>query len=71
MVTRSISLGRTLLAAMMLGCLALGGCATIMGDNFSDSYATWGEENRPADHSEGLWGVSTKSQQVEKNLGVR
>jgi hypothetical protein len=71
MVTRTKSLGRMLLATSCVACLCLGGCATIMGDNFGDSYATWGEANRPVDRGDGYAGVSTKSQQIERNLGVR
>jgi hypothetical protein len=71
LVLKTMSLGRTVLAAMCLACLTLVGCSTIMGDNFGDDYATWGENHRPIDRGDGMSGVSTKSQQIEKNLGVR
>ncbi len=44
----------------------------LMGDGFHDEMSGWGEKNRPADDTSGDFsGVSTKSQQVERDLGVR
>ncbi len=65
--------GATLAVAAILG---VAGCKSVdlKGDNFHDEMAQWGEKQRPADHPESgseLLGVSAKSQQVERNLGVR
>jgi hypothetical protein len=54
----------------------LPGCTSppqkLMGDGFHDEMSGWGEKNRPADDASGDFsGVSTKSQQVERDLGVR
>ncbi len=54
----------------------LAGCTSppqkLMGDGFHDEMSGWGEKNRPADDTSGDFsGVSTKSQQVERDLGVR
>jgi hypothetical protein len=62
---------------LCLSSLCGAGCATppkpnLMGDNFHDEFAQWGESNRPADAPSGEFdGVSAKSQQIERNLGVR
>jgi hypothetical protein len=56
--------------------LGISGCNTFnwRGDNFHDDMAHWGEKQRPPDQAEGnseMLGLSAKSQQIEKNLGVR
>lgn len=63
-----------LAAAAILG---IAGCKSVdlKGDGFHDDMARWGEKQRPADQpdngSSEILGVSAKSQQVERNLGVR
>jgi hypothetical protein len=73
MLRPSLSIFYCLLAAFVV---LVAGCTSpppkLMGDGFHDEYSEWGEKNRPADTSSGDFdGVSTKSQQVERNLGVR
>ena len=67
-------LGAALAAAAIL---VIAGCKSVdlKGDGFHDDMARWGEKQRPPDQpQEGdseMLGVSAKSQQVERNLGVR
>jgi hypothetical protein len=60
---------------VLAACLASVGCKTVKlqnDDNFSDDLATWGEDHRPADSTDGnLTGASEKARQVERNLGMR
>ena len=63
-------------AALGLSCLLFGsGCQDTMqqvrGDGFKDEFSDWGEKQRPAGEQGELSGFSTKSQQIERNLGVR
>ena len=54
---------------------AASGCqqaaSTIRGDGFHDEFANWGEKKRTPESEGDLSGVSTKAQQIERNLGVR
>ncbi|HZZ71054.1 MAG TPA: hypothetical protein VFE24_02310 [Pirellulales bacterium] len=64
-----------LAAGGLLVCLCLSGCRDtldqIKGEGFHDEFSDWGEKQRPAGDQGELSGVSTKSQQIERNLGVR
>jgi hypothetical protein len=53
------------------GCTAPKKPVNLMGDNFNDEFAHWGEDHRPKGGDGDLDGLSTKSQQIERNLGVR
>ena len=43
----------------------------VRGDGFKDEFSGWGEKQRPAGEQGEMSGFSTKSQQIERNLGVR
>jgi len=64
--------GRRALLAFAFSMLACG-CAgvNLKGDNFTDDYARWGEKQRPSGPPGEVFGLSTKAQQIERNLGVR
>jgi hypothetical protein len=59
--------------AVTLVCLGLGGCAScdLKGSNFADnSMADSVSQYRKPESDAQLYGVSAKSQQVEKDLGL-
>jgi len=63
-----------LLILLVCTCGLFSGCnwyKQLKGDNFDDEYATWGEDQRPKEKGSGneLFGLSSKAQQVERNLG--
>ena len=71
-----IRLSKTLFSTSLVCVLFAAGCtpsqrATIMGEGFNDEFSKTGQSLRPDGGSnEHLDGVSTKSQQIERDLRV-
>jgi hypothetical protein len=65
--------GRRWWSLMLVALTWASGCATFQNDepNFRDDTAKWGEMNRPVKIGSGFGGVSSESQQIERNLGIR
>jgi hypothetical protein len=62
------------MAAIFAIAAIFGGCRWIddlRGDNFSDEFAHWGENQRQPTSPGQTYGFSTEARQVERNLGVR
>jgi hypothetical protein len=61
-------------ACILLGLLAVGGCATWQSEepNFRDGETSrWGERYRAPHGGSSFGTVSSEAQQVERNLGIR
>jgi hypothetical protein len=58
----------------LVACLWLPGCKwadSLRGDNFTDEFAHWGENQRIPTEPGQMYGFSEEARQVERNLGVR
>jgi hypothetical protein len=56
----------------LLALLSASGCAMIDDEpNFRDDTAKWGETVRPVKPGNGLGGLRSEAQQIERNLGIR
>jgi hypothetical protein len=73
---KSVGLANCLCAVVVLLALFLGGCTesqrqTLMGEGFSDEFSKSGEKLRNSNGGGEYDGLSTKSRQIENDLGVR
>lgn len=59
--------------SLFVVCLVTSGCRgwNWKGDGFRDEFSTWGERQRPGGDKGEMTGLSAKSQQIERNLGMR
>jgi hypothetical protein len=73
---KSAGLANCLRACTVVLGLLLGGCTesqrqTLMGEGFNDEFAKSGEKMRNFSNGGEYDGLSTKSRQIENDLGVR